>query len=352
MAEQVSFDCFEAEISPTDERLATSSRSDELLPTSPAPDHPAWYPPVVESPEKLVGIYYDFDYSSPRSSPASSHLDQDAYSTDTDVLERRRKNAEAAAKSRMKKKAKQEVLAARVLEMEREYARIQEENNKLQMFNKSLKSQLSFLKNLLSTAVQQSPAPGDLPFFSDELANSLDCDYDGTHCPSSGQKRRHTACHAVVLAAILSFGSNKVFTLGGPSSSPPIAFADGSNVQRHHGGRTLLSLDATGCSDSSNFCPKLPFLASSMLCFYFDTPPPLLSAIAFALVAALRLFAIVYLARLVSQALPAMRLIRFPLKRLVQQCRKGRRRASGALHQPRFIFPNWSLALWPKLHSN
>lgn len=152
--------------------------------------------------------------------------------------EKRRKNSEAAAKWRLKKKAKDESMMQRQEELERTQALLAAENESLKAQNKTLESQLSFFQQLLSSTMQRVS-------YEDELAGSLplyqstpDNESGGNGLLSSSMERKGLVCPAVVLLVVLTLGSEDFgYTSGSPM---PAGFAAGA---RHHVGRTLLSLD-------------------------------------------------------------------------------------------------------------
>jgi len=277
--------------------------------------------PNVDSPENLVFGHHRSSRESSRPSSALSSSDRSSCGTnslthssaldecalnmtledeqigETTVdarEEKRRRNAEAASRSRHKKKIRDESHSARFDEMQQAQTRLQKENESLASQNRSLESQLSFFQNLFRTTMQS--VPDSLPTLNDEYFD--DCDSPphggGLELLASGSKRTFFA-RAVVLLAVFTIGSEDVLNC----DSSRLAPAHGTNAH----GRTLLWLDESDSNPSQN-CAKLPCLSLWMMGPLFQSPLPVSSAATFACMSALRVFASMWFILLLWSALP------------------------------------------------
>ena len=260
-----------------------------------------------EAPYAPAGASQDTISWSPISHSSSGSSSHDPW-RGSERDEKRRKNSEAAAKWRLKKKAKDESMMQRQEELERTQALLAAENESLKAQNKTLESQLSFFQQLLSSTMQRVS-------YGDELAGSLPLYESSTPDNESGgndvlpgrMERKGLVCPAVVLLLVLTMGSEDFgYTSGSLISA---GFTAGA---RHHVGRTLLSLEdtpsglagiATGEQRSGMLGSALQLLAQSPF------SPPVNSAG----MIALQLCSMIWLAHharpvvvYVSQALPGM----------------------------------------------
>ena len=182
--------------------------------------------------------------------------------------EKLRKNAEAAARYRQKKRLTTQGALQRCEELEKSQTRLQQDNDKLRAINLSLQSQLSSLMDLFRSSLQH-PTPGILPTIHDMASphdNDLEpvCDDNDIELLPSGSKRKSLACHAVVLLMVLSVGCEDLLECSQPPSQS--TFADAS---AHRAGRALLWLDATDadssqCSSSPHVFMGLPATGLSL----------------------------------------------------------------------------------------
>lgn len=171
-------------------------------------------------------------------SSASSSAGADA--SDTSELQRkRRRNADAAARYRSKKKASAEGTEARYAELAENHARLQREHDGLLSLNRTLESQLAFLRGLFQTSASADRLPSiHVAAAADEPPR------DGTEdetlavdeLMSCGSKRRAPAapCLAVVILLVSTIGSEDLLKCD--SSSVRV------DAPRRPPGRTLLWL--------------------------------------------------------------------------------------------------------------
>ena len=179
---------------------------------------------------------------------------EEADSRSREKDERRRKNAVAAAKSRKKKKSLQESMTNRHEALENENARLRTENHSLHTLNTALQSQLSFFQNLLHfrCADNLSPRHDDhsgLPLFRNDTTAELNSKTElSSETLCSGSKRKNLACHAVVLAAILSVSaedSRLIFGKGGLDGDWQTGTGDHTSSAHSHS-RALLWIGEQG----------------------------------------------------------------------------------------------------------
>ena len=238
LLEKAEDDCIGFFINDGEENKAQEAM--QTTPTrQPAPAQPQAVRWCGESPEQLVfGPQYQ----------------EEADSRSREKDERRRKNAAAAAKSRKKKKTIQESMRSRHEALENENARLRTENHSLHTLNTALESQLSFFQNLLHSRCADNFSPrhddrGGLPLFRNDTTAELNSKTElSSETLCSGSKRKNLACHAVVLAAILSVSaedSRLIFGKGGWDGDWQTGTAD-PTISAHSHSRALLWIDEKG----------------------------------------------------------------------------------------------------------
>lgn len=286
----------------------------------------------VASPEELV-----FGHSSGESSPShsmhsSSPLDDTLQSVD-EMEEKRKKNAEAAARYRQKKRAKEQSAEKTQAEFQQNQRKLEAENYSLRALNKSLEEQLSFFQNLFRTTMQHSSASA-LPSIHDAAQQppAGGCDDDaldlgGSNCSRlpCGSKRKNLVCQAVVLLAVLSVGSEDVLKCSDEKFSLQGADSFGGNF--HHHGRALLWMEegdegmgvdthAAQCSNRSRI---------SMLGMILQSPSPFSSGVTAASITVLRTCAALWLTCLAVRLLCSERCaLTAPPQRWHQHILQGR----------------------------
>jgi len=232
------------------------------------------YSGVVVSPEHLV-----FGESSPSSSGD----------------DKRRRNAEAASRSRIKKKVREQSSSARFDELQQTQIRLQTENESLTALNRALESQLSFFRDLFRTTMQQSAAPICLPTHNDahiiKNGDLLDSSDGGLELLPSSNKRKYLA-QAVVLLAVFTVGSKDVINCGAGALLPGNSAA---LVSSH--GRTLLWLDEVSTEQN---CSTLPHIS---LWSILHPASPFSSAATFTCVVVLHSCAAIWLALMILSSL-------------------------------------------------
>jgi|EP00802_Teleaulax_amphioxeia_P008146 hypothetical protein len=291
---------------------ATDQQADETTPT-PGTDF-AGVEGEVDCPELLVfGRGRDAAASAPselqqpssgESSPGgSSHSSASAGSScaPDNALERenkRRRNAEAAARYRNKKKASTQSTEARYAELAESHTRLQRERDSLQALNRALESQLAFFQGLFRTTVADrgvdtlpsihDAAPADEPQDAGAEDGALALD----EFLPAGSKRRAPAvpCLAVVFLVVSTIGCEDVLKCDTASAraAPPA-----------RPGRALLSWQDEP-QDAAHQCSTRPSL--SLWALQLQLASPFSAATTEAAATALRLVAVLCLAGLLVSA--------------------------------------------------